>query len=101
MSKLANILWTYELQKRLDEEQPSIIAISVHPGAVNTFVDRLPKFRTLAKIFVPLFFKKWDEGGYDSAFAAASPLVRANPEAYKGKYIGAAIEEGSGPWCRC
>jgi hypothetical protein len=74
---LVNILWTYELQKHLDEEKSSIIAIFVHPGAVNTFVDRLPKFRTLVKIFLP----------YNSAFAAASPLVRAHPEAYKGKYI--------------
>jgi hypothetical protein len=87
MSKLANILWTNELQKRLDEEQSSIIAISLHPGEVNTIVDRIPKFQTLAKIFFGLFYKKWDQGGYNSAFAAASPLVRANPEAYKGKYI--------------
>ena len=86
-SKLANILWTNELQKRLDEEQSSIIAISLHPGEVNTIVDRIPKFQTLAKIFFGLFYKQWDQGAYNSAFAAASPLVRASPEAYKGKYI--------------
>ena len=87
VSKLANILWTNELQKRLDEEKSSIIAISIHPGEVNTIVDRLPKFQALAKIICDLFFKTWDQGAYNSAFAAASPLVRANPEAYKGKYI--------------
>jgi hypothetical protein len=86
MSKLANILWTYELQKRLDHEKSSIIAISLNPGAANTFADQL-KYKTLAKIIMGTFFKTWDEGAYNSAFAAASPLVRASPEAYKGKYI--------------
>ena len=33
------------------------------------------------------FFKEWDEGAYNSAFAAASHLVRVHPEAYKGKYV--------------
>jgi hypothetical protein len=87
MSKLANIFWTYELQNHLDEENSSIIAISLNPGAVNTFTDQLPFFKTLAKIIMGMFFKTWDQGAYNSAFAAASPLVRASPEAYKGKYI--------------
>ena len=86
MSKLANIFWTYELQKRLDNEKSSIIAISLNPGAVNTFANQL-KYKTLAKIIMGTFFKTWDQGAYNSAFAAASPLVRASPEAYKGKYI--------------
>jgi hypothetical protein len=86
MSKLANIFWTYELQKRLDEEKSSIIAISVHPGAVNTFADKY-KYKGLVKIIAGVLCKTWDQGAYNSAFAAASPLVRASPEAYKGKYI--------------
>jgi hypothetical protein len=102
MSKLANIFWTYELRKRLDHEKSSIIVISLNPGAVNTFVGQLP-FKTLTKIIMGTFFKKWDEGAYNSAFAAASPLVSAHPEVYKGKYIegdyGKVVvpkEEGSG-----
>jgi hypothetical protein len=54
---------------------------------VSTLVNRLPRYQTLAKIFCGLFYKKWDQGAYNSAFAAASPLVRANPDGYKGKYI--------------
>jgi len=50
-------------------------------------VDHLPSFQILAKIFFGLFYKKCDQVGYNSAFAAASPLVRANPEVCKGKYI--------------
>jgi hypothetical protein len=86
MSKLANILWTYELQKRFDDEKSSIIAISLNPGTVNTFADKF-KYKGLANIIMRTFFKTWDQGAYNSAFAAASPLVRASPEAYKGKYI--------------
>ena len=78
MSKLANIFWTYELQKRLDEEKSSIIAISVHPGAVNTFADKY-KYQGLVKIIAGVLCKTWDQGAYNSAFAAASPLVRTTP----------------------
>jgi hypothetical protein len=49
-----------------------------------------------------MFYKKWDQDTYNSAFAAASPLICAHPEATKGKYIegdygtGATVREGSG-----
>jgi hypothetical protein len=86
MSKLANIFWTSELQKRLDDENSSIIAISLNPGTVNTCADHF-KYKALANIILGTLLKTWDQGAYNSAFAAASPLVRASPEAYKGKYI--------------
>lgn len=35
-SKLANILFTYELQKRLEERESPVTANAVHPGVVNT-----------------------------------------------------------------
>ena len=87
LSKLANILWTTELQKRLDAEGTPIIAISVNPGAVNTFADRLPRFRSLAKFLMGIFFKTWDQGAHNSTFSAASPLIREHPEIYRGAYI--------------
>ena len=82
-----NILWTNELQKRLDREGVPIITLSVHPGAVNTFADRLPIFRTMGKVIMGLFFKTWDQGAYNSAIGAALPAVRENPEKYKAAYI--------------
>lgn len=35
-SKLANILFTKELQRRLDEENVPIIVMAVHPGDIAT-----------------------------------------------------------------
>lgn len=34
-----------------------------------------------------MFFKKPDEGAYNSCFAAASPVVREEQEKYKGAYL--------------
>jgi NAD(P)-dependent dehydrogenase (short-subunit alcohol dehydrogenase family) len=88
MSKLANILWSNELQRRLSAEGLSIIVISVHPGSVNTFVDRVPpRYRFVARLIMTLFFKTWDQGAYNSAIAAASPVVRQNPDVYRAAYV--------------
>lgn len=36
MSKLANILWTNELQRRFDERKVPVSCITIHPGGVLT-----------------------------------------------------------------
>ncbi|KAF8994915.1 hypothetical protein BDQ17DRAFT_1330895 [Cyathus striatus] len=36
LSKLANMLFAYQLQKKLDADRVDIISISLHPGAVRT-----------------------------------------------------------------
>ncbi|OCH93974.1 NAD-P-binding protein [Obba rivulosa] len=93
MSKLANILFIKELQKRLDAENTPIIALSLHPGGVNT--DGAQKSVENANIVVRglfaalkgVIFRSASEGAYTSVFAAASPAVRAEPEKYKGAYL--------------
>jgi hypothetical protein len=72
-AKLANILWTNEPQRRLDAEGSPIIAISVHPGSVNTFAGKLPTLmKPVGSLIMKLFFKHPDEGAYNSVIAAAS-----------------------------
>ena len=87
LTKLMNILWTNELQKRLDADSILIITLSIHPGNVNTFADQLPTFRTVAKVIMGLFFKTWDQGAYNSVIGAALPTVCENPGKYKAAYI--------------
>lgn len=86
VSKLANILFARELQKKLDEAQIPILSIPIHPGEVNTFADRLP-WPFLANITMELFFMRPEPGSYTSCFAAASPLVRNFPAKYKNAYL--------------
>jgi NAD(P)-dependent dehydrogenase (short-subunit alcohol dehydrogenase family) len=87
-SKLANILWTKELQKRIDAEGSPIIAISLHPGNPNTSPDQLPSsWRTIGSFIMKLFSRPAHERGYTSAIAAAHPEVRKKADAYKGAYL--------------
>jgi len=86
VSKLANILFARELQKKLDQAQIPILSIPIHPGEVNTFADRLP-WPFLANIAMELFFMRAEPGSYTSCFAAASPLVKNFPTKYKNAYL--------------
>jgi hypothetical protein len=87
LSKLTNILWTSELQRHLDAEGVPIIALSLNPGAVNSFAHRLPNYLFPLKILMWLFFHTWERGAYTSVHAAASPTIREQAEKYKGAYI--------------
>lgn len=87
-TKLAVILWTKELQKRIDAEGAPIIAIALHPGNVSTSADKLPpSWRAFGSLVMKLFFKPAEKGAYTSVIAAASPEVKKKPDAYKGSYL--------------
>ncbi|KAG1723176.1 NAD(P)-binding protein [Suillus paluster] len=89
MSKLQNMLYASELQRRLTAAGSPITVIPIHPGAVNTFTDKPPlaNFKFIIKPIVSLFFVQQDEGAYNSVFAAASEEVAKNREKYKGVYL--------------
>lgn len=92
-TKLANMLFTNELQRRFDAEGIPIIALSLHPGSVDTggnqaWIARTPSIvRFIFGTFGRFFFIPPDRGSYASVFAAGAPVVRAEPEKYKAAYL--------------
>lgn len=94
VSKLAGMLTLKALQRRLcdsaaaDGIPPSnaIACIAVHPGAVNTFYDRIP-LASLLNPIINLFFVSPDVGALNSCFAAASPEIAKDKKKYQGAYL--------------
>jgi NAD(P)-dependent dehydrogenase (short-subunit alcohol dehydrogenase family) len=82
-SKLANVLFTYELQRRLADRHAAV-AVAAHPGASNTELSRnLPSvLKPLVAAFSPLLGQ--------SAAMGALPTLRAatDPGALGGQYFG-------------
>jgi len=84
-SKLANLLFTYELQRRLAaREHPTTTALAAHPGGSNTELARnIPAILKPAyALFGPLLFQ--------NAAMGALPTLRAatDPNAEGGQYYG-------------
>ncbi|KAG1783743.1 hypothetical protein EV702DRAFT_1055273 [Suillus placidus] len=77
MTKLMNMLYAFELQRRLTTAGSPITVIALHPGAVNTFSNKPPLYH----------FEFINQGAYNSAFAAASEEVAEQREKYKGAYL--------------
>lgn len=86
LTKLANVLWTRELQKRVDAAGAEIACIAVDPGLVNTFASRMP-FPWVAAVLFKLFFEVPEVGAHNPCFAAAAPEVREDREKWKGTYL--------------
>jgi NAD(P)-dependent dehydrogenase (short-subunit alcohol dehydrogenase family) len=82
-SKLANIIFTYELARRL--EKSGVTVNAVHPGYVNTGLSHNNGFffRIFAKLSARLFGRKPEVGALTSIYLASSPEV----EGVTGKYF--------------
>jgi len=85
-SKLANLLFTFELQRRLEAAGAHTLALAAHPGASATDLGRhiearLPLLRPLK----PLVYKM-----LQSAHMGSLPTLRAlvDPEVEGGEYFG-------------
>jgi NAD(P)-dependent dehydrogenase (short-subunit alcohol dehydrogenase family) len=81
-SKLANLLFTYELQRRLVAADAETAALAAHPGGSNTELARhVPGAKVLELLFSPLA---------QSAAMGALPTLRAatDPAAEGGEYYG-------------
>ena len=71
-SKLANLYFTNELQKRLDQESSGVIVASAHPGAASTPLTRHSLFFRILSLFV----QGSEMGALPTLYAAVSPDVR-------------------------
>ncbi|KAJ4468745.1 hypothetical protein J3R30DRAFT_3714196 [Lentinula aciculospora] len=87
-SKLLNILWTRALQRHFDSASPPIpiVAMSIHPGGVDTFSHNWP-LPWFWKPIVALAINDPEHGSYTSVFAAAAKVVREEKEKYTGAYL--------------
>ncbi|CAL1701532.1 unnamed protein product [Somion occarium] len=92
-SKAANMLFTKELQRRLDAEGVPILAMAIHPGNVDSegiqsIVANSPfVLKPLLHLLRGALFVAPEKGAYASVFAAAAPVVRAESQKYKAAYI--------------
>ncbi|XP_029451821.1 retinol dehydrogenase 14 [Rhinatrema bivittatum] len=90
-SKLANVLFTRELARRLEGTQVTVN--SLHPGIVRTNLGRYINIPLLAKPLFNLvswaFFKTPAEGAQTPVYLASSPEV----DGVSGKYFGDCKEE--------
>ena len=78
-SKLANLLFAYELQRRLNAANKSVMSLASHPGWTRTNLQRHVFFFRLLNPFFSM--KPW-KGALPMLYAATSP------EAEEGSYYG-------------
>ncbi|OLN95480.1 putative oxidoreductase C736.13-like protein 4 [Colletotrichum chlorophyti] len=85
-SKLANILFAKELQRRMDEEGTNIISLSLNPGTVRT--DGAAEVMPFAvRPLVWLLFTDAAKGADTTMFAATAKEVKEHSEHWKGRYL--------------
>ncbi len=84
-SKLSNLLFTYELQRKLEAAKKDTIAVAAHPGVAMTNLARHLEGKFLFKILSPLFKRM----AQDQAMGAL-PQIRASvdPQVKGSEYYG-------------
>lgn len=96
-SKLANLLFTYELDRRLRAKDSPTIAVAAHPGVSDTELSRyVTGFSgTMTRVAMPLLgqlLNTAEEGAWPTELAATAPSVEG------GQYFGPSRrQEMSGP----
>lgn len=78
MSKFANILFTYELQRKLKKADSSAISVACHPGGSATELGRyLPPFLSLLLTPLNMLMNSSAEGALPTLMAATSTDVQS------------------------
>lgn len=85
VAKLAVILGTRELQRKLDKQGTPILVTCLHPGGVDTAASR----NIFRWWFQPVLrgFLTPEQGARHSLWAAAAPAVRDREAEIKGRYL--------------
>jgi NAD(P)-dependent dehydrogenase (short-subunit alcohol dehydrogenase family) len=96
MSKLANLLFSYELQRRLDAAEIPILSVACHPGIASTELSRyMPSILNRATALVQPLLNTAAAGAWPTLCAATSEDVEG------GDYYGPAKRfETAGPAVR-
>lgn len=88
-SKLANLLFSYELQRRLSAKKSAVISIAAHPGYASTNLQLVSAEmkgskmeRGLMQLANTLFAQPAEQGALPELFAATAPYAQA------GSFIG-------------
>jgi len=84
-SKLANLLFTYELQRRFEQKNSNAIALAAHPGGANTNLNSHLGDSLMGKLMNPIM-----NAMFQSAAMGALPILRAatDPKVRGGEYYG-------------
>ena len=93
MSKLANLLFTYELQRRLEASGQHTLSVACHPGIADTELSRyIPALLNMLTPLMKPLFNTAASGAWPTLCAATSDDIRG------GDYIGPAKRrETAGP----
>ncbi|KAF4965721.1 hypothetical protein FSARC_6504 [Fusarium sarcochroum] len=86
VSKAAVVLFTQELQRRLDARNLPIACIAVHPGEVLT-EGVLAINNLLVRTIARLSFMTAEQGAANSLFAATAREVKQDAGGYRGKFL--------------
>ena len=79
-SKIANLLFTYELQRKLDAAGSNTMTVAAHPGVAMTNLARHLEGKFLVKLLMPLFKRMAQDqamGALPQLRAAVDPSVKA------------------------
>ncbi|MCA1757620.1 MAG: SDR family NAD(P)-dependent oxidoreductase [Bacteroidales bacterium] len=80
-SKLANLLFSYELDRRLKEKEKETISVAVHPGVTSTSIFKMPSWLERVKEAILMSSAK---GALPTLMGATEPSLKG------GEYIGPA-----------
>ncbi|PKL01507.1 MAG: short-chain dehydrogenase [Tenericutes bacterium HGW-Tenericutes-1] len=90
-SKLSNLLFTYELARRVEEKHLDILVLAAHPGVANTDLGRYMTKSLLARPFFWMFSKI-----ASTPYEGALPEIRAclDNTSINGLYYGPSKKKG-------